>query len=81
MVMRAFTWLVCAPALVVAAACGRGNATDDALKNDLALASQAQAYNPNFTPNEAGYAPQNALTLRRHVVARLGIREQQPVVA
>jgi hypothetical protein len=60
MVMRAFTWLVCAPALVVAAACGRGNATDEALKNDLALASQAQAYNPNFTPNEAGYAPQNA---------------------
>ncbi len=58
--MRAFTWLVCAPALVVAAACGRGNAADDALKNDLALASQAQAYNPNFNPNESGYAPQNA---------------------
>jgi hypothetical protein len=60
MVMRAFTWLACAPALVVAAACGRGNAADDALKNDLALASQAQAYNPNFNPNESGYAPQNA---------------------
>ncbi len=58
--MRAFTWLVCAPALVAAAACGRGNAADDALKNDLALASQAQAYNPNFNPNESGYAPQNA---------------------
>ncbi len=58
--MRAFTWMVCAPALVAAVACGRGNAADDALKNDLALASQAQAYNPNFNPNESGYAPQNA---------------------
>ena len=60
MVMRTVTWLVCAPALLVAVACGRGNAPDDALKNDLALASQAQAYNPNFNPNESGYAPQNA---------------------
>lgn len=59
--MRTVRWLVFAPALAVAAAaCGRGNTADDALKNDLALASQAQAYNPNFSPNEAGYAPQNA---------------------
>jgi YMGG-like Gly-zipper len=60
MVMRTFTWLVCAPALVAVAACGRGKTADDVLKNDLALASQAQAYNPNFNPNESGYAQQNA---------------------
>ena len=60
MVMRTVTWLICAPALVVVAACGRDKTADDALKNDLALASQAQAYNPNFSPNEAGYAPQSA---------------------
>jgi outer membrane lipoprotein SlyB len=39
--------------------CGRGsqNATDDALKNDLALASQAQAYQPQqfMSPTEQGY--------------------------
>lgn len=59
--MRTVSWLVCVPAVVLAAACGRGgNSADDALKNDLALASQAQAYNPQFTPNEAGYAPQTA---------------------
>jgi len=58
--MRTATWLICAPALVVVAACGRDKGADDALKNDLALASQAQAYNPQFSPNEAGYAPQNA---------------------
>ena len=61
MVMRTIPWLVCAPALAIAAACGRGgNSGDDALKNDLALASQAQAYNPQFTPNESGYSAQNA---------------------
>jgi hypothetical protein len=60
MVMRTVRWLVFAPALVAVAACGRGNTADDALKNDLALASQAQAYNPNFNPNEAGYAQQTA---------------------
>src|ERR1041385_7700649 len=61
MVVRAISWLVCVPAVAIAAACGRGGSSaDDALKNDLALASQAQAYNPQFTPNENGYAPQNA---------------------
>jgi len=53
--------LLIVPAVVVAAACGRngGSNADDALKNDLALASQAQAYNPQqFTsPTEQGYAP------------------------
>jgi len=48
------------PVAVIAAACDRGSkpAVDDALKNDLALASQAQAFNPQqvLGPNEAGYA-------------------------
>ena len=58
--MRTVAWVVSVPVLVLAAACGRGgNSADDALKNDLALASQAQAFNPNFNPNEAGYSPQN----------------------
>jgi len=51
---------VLVPAAVVAAACGRSSGTkvDDALKNDLALASQAQAYNPQqfVSPTEQGYA-------------------------
>lgn len=47
------------PAVVLAAACGREESrTDDALKNDLALASQAQAYMPQqyTSPTEMGYA-------------------------
>ena len=48
------------PAAILAAACGRNSKVDDALKNDLALASQAQPYNPQqfISPTEAGYAPQ-----------------------
>ena len=45
-------------------ACGRGSrsSADDALRNDLALASQAQAYQPQqyLSPLEQGYAAQNA---------------------
>ena len=51
--------LILVPAAMLAAACGRDSAkTDDALRNDLALASQAQPYNPQqFTsPTEMGYA-------------------------
>jgi hypothetical protein len=47
------------PAAVLAAACGRDNSkADDALKNDLALASQAQPYMPQqvTSPTEMGYA-------------------------
>lgn len=47
------------PAAMLAAACGRDSAkTDDALKNDLALASQAQPYNAQqlTSPTEMGYA-------------------------
>ncbi len=47
---------------MLAAACGRNSspAVDDALKNDLALASQAQPYNAQqvISPTEAGYAAQ-----------------------
>lgn len=54
--------LLSATAMVIGlGACGRGsrNAADDALKNDLALASQAQAYQPQqfMSPTEQGYNP------------------------
>jgi hypothetical protein len=57
--MKNIKMLLLVPAAVLAAACGRDNSkTDDALKNDLALASQAQPYSPQqFTsPTEMGYA-------------------------
>lgn len=65
--MRKMQLLVLVPAALLAAACGRdGNRVDDALKSDLALASQAQPYGPQqfVSPQEAGYgynpyAPQN----------------------
>jgi uncharacterized protein YcfJ len=56
--MKNIKMLLLVPAAVLAAACGRDSAkTDDALKNDLALASQAQPYNAQqFTsPSEMGY--------------------------
>jgi hypothetical protein len=56
--MKNIKSLLLVPAAVLAAACGRDSAkTDDALKNDLALASQAQPYNAQqFTsPSEMGY--------------------------
>ena len=57
--MRNFTkWLLVPAVLVAAAACGNDKpAADDALKNDLALASQVQPYNPQqfVSPTEAGY--------------------------
>ena len=53
-------WLLLPVSAVIAlSACGRGNqnAADDALKNDLSLASQAQAYQPQqfMSPTEQGY--------------------------
>src|SRR5207302_8215644 len=60
--MRKAKWMVLVPMAVLAAACGRNStpAVDDALKNDLALASQAQPYNAQqfVSPTEAGYAAQ-----------------------
>src|SRR5437868_15139789 len=55
-------WLLLpASAMVLLGACGRSNrsAADDALKNDLALASQAQAYQPQqfMSPTEQGMNP------------------------
>jgi hypothetical protein len=54
--------MILVPAAMLAAACGRDGkpVVDDALKNDLALASQAQAYNPQATlsPTEAGLSAQ-----------------------
>jgi hypothetical protein len=57
--MKNYKMLLLVPAAVLAAACGREESTaDDALKNDLALASQAQAFNPQQVTSaaEMGYA-------------------------
>lgn len=57
--MKNTKMLLLVPAAMLAAACGRDTAkTDDALKNDLALASQAQPYNAQqfVSPSEQGYA-------------------------
>ena len=56
--MKNIKSLLLVSAATLAAACGRDSAkTDDALKNDLSLASQAQPYNAQqFTsPSEMGY--------------------------
>src|SRR5690349_20041872 len=70
--MRYTKWLSLVPVAVLAVACGgKGTpALDDALKNDLALASQAQAYNPQMlvSPTEAGYANQKAQQALQTVV-------------
>jgi hypothetical protein len=66
--MRKINWMVLLPVAVLAAACGRSSspAADDALKTDLALASQAQPYNPQqvVSPTEAGLAQQQQLAPR-----------------
>ena len=58
--MKMWLLLPVSAILVGVGACGRGNDSrvDDALKNDLALASQAQAYQPQqfMSPMEQGYA-------------------------
>ena len=52
--MRIPKTLILIPAVLVAAACGRNSNADDALKNDLALASQAQPATPQLvSPTEA----------------------------
>jgi YMGG-like Gly-zipper len=59
--MRSITkWLLVPAVLLVAAACGGSDKpADDGLKNDLALASQMQPYQPQqfMSPTEAGFAP------------------------
>lgn len=58
--MNAIKTLMLASVAVIATACGRDDSAkaDDALKNDLALASQAQPYNAQqfVSPTEMGYA-------------------------
>lgn len=76
--IRGLKWMALAPMAVLVAACSRdkSSALDDALKNDLALASQAQAYNPQqfVSPTEAGYgatpqyAPRTVQTVARQPV-------------
>jgi len=76
--MRNLTSMFLVPAAVLSVACGRSSspAVDDALKNDLALASQAQPYNAQqfVSPVEGGYAQQYApraiQTAARQPVAR-----------
>jgi hypothetical protein len=72
------------PAAMLAAACGRNNQkVDDALKNDLALASQAQPYNPQqfVSPTEQGLAaqPQNLQAVARQPVAAQPVRRASTV--
>ena len=72
--MRKLNWLMLVPLAALAVACGRNgsSAVDDALKNDLALASQSQAYNPQqfISPAEAGYAAQGYAPRATQPVAR-----------
>ena len=59
--MRKIAMSLLAPALLVAAACGKDDKKiDDALSNDLALAASVQPYQPQqfVSPYEQGYAPQ-----------------------
>ena len=67
--MRKLTWMLVASMAVFAAACGRGNASaiDDALKTDLALASQAQPAQQFVSPVEGGYAPQQQYAAPRAI--------------
>ena len=80
--MKNMKMLVLVPAAVLAAACGRDKApTDDALKNDLALAAQAQPYNPQqfASPTELGYVYDPATGQYRQVPQLQSAAPQQPV--
>jgi len=87
--MRSFMkWLLVPAVLVVAAACGDDKpAADEALKNDLALASQVQPYNPQqfMSPTEAGYGPNGYQSQQPYQTAQGGYYPQpqmsQPVYA
>src|SRR5690242_167751 len=81
--MRKFWLVLAAPLAIVATACGKQDTKglDDALKSDLALASQAQPYNPQqfVSPTEQGlaaqgYAPQNLQAVARQPVAAQPVR-------
>ena len=53
--MKRINVLLLASLTVLAAACGRNSRGDDALKNDLALAAQAQPLQQFVSPTEQGY--------------------------
>ncbi len=77
--MRRAMLMLALPTAILAAGCGRNDSkVDDGLKNDLALASQAQPYNPQqfASPTELGYAaqPQNLQTAARQPVAAQPVR-------
>jgi hypothetical protein len=58
--MRSFAKWLAAPAALILAACGGSDQPkDDGLKNDLALASQMQPFQPQqfMSPTEAGLTP------------------------
>jgi hypothetical protein len=65
--MRTSKLLLLFPMALIAAACGRNSspAADDALKTDLALASQAQGSQQVISPTEAGYANQPQVAPRQ----------------
>jgi hypothetical protein len=81
--MKNLKMLLLVPATVLAAACGRGSSstTDDALKNDLALASQAQPYMPQqlMSPTEMGMQ-YNPYTGQYQRVPTAYTPQAQPVV-
>jgi hypothetical protein len=65
---------------MLVAACGRNSApVDDALKADLALASQAQPYNPQISPTEAGLAGLSAQPQAYQAAARQPVAVAAPV--
>jgi hypothetical protein len=70
--MRRLNCTVLVAAATMTVACGRNSspAVDDALKNDLSLAAQAQPAQPVVSPTEAGYAPQNQLATTAAPVRR-----------
>jgi hypothetical protein len=72
--MRKVMLALAAPLAILAMACSKNDekALDSALKNDLALASQAQPYNPQqfVSPTEQGYAPQGYAPQNSQAVAR-----------
>jgi hypothetical protein len=80
--MKNIRKLLLVPVALLAAACGRDNSkTDEALNNDLALASQAQPYAPQqvMSPSEMGYA-YNPYTGQFQPVPQTQAQAQAPVV-
>src|SRR5262245_34597713 len=81
--MRRLSWLIFVPVAVIAAECDRGSkpAVDEPLKNDLGLASQAQAFNPQqvLGPNEAGYAAQQQQQQQQYAPRTIQTVARRPV--